>query len=586
MSDAITLFIEEARAVTVVDAALALGIEVTNKNYAGPCPSCGGTDRFSINPSIPAFNCRQCGGKGRDGISLMALAGHHDVSTRVGFLSACSDAIGRPIPEEGERESDEERRARLERIAERKRINAENAARADKSQNDFRQREIDRARGIYLKAPETPLTIELEKYLFFRTGFRMHEAVFDNLRLAPSCTYWHGRDDRGFEMPHYTGPAMIAPYVNLDGRITGCHQTWIDLRNKPKYRANLGIGDNGSPLPTKKSNIAPEAVIRMMEEAAGQREGQNPETPASTSEEAPAAIAADHDADPADHSDTDNGIRLKLHFGEDLDRHRAGKGQDAAVCRMDRHALGCCQWRPEIALAIAQRLGGRIAMEAAYIRPNPFEQMWIDRRPRRHSKKEEDRSRRKRTPVIAAEQGQGSAWQTVKKAPLDHAVTSKNIAKMRASALVPGAAHHEGPGRIQRRQDDGRGRNATLKFHRKTVRRAIRAIVSPEKTPDAPEYIDVCIDSRLEVIEGHRRQDLITHIVPVKYDAKATMPEMADHSSTGKLPDEQVRAGPGVVRPRPARHHRAISVLPLWRRRQRQIGLHGNALPAARRMCR
>ncbi|NTI92266.1 P4 alpha zinc-binding domain-containing protein [Agrobacterium rhizogenes] len=252
MTDAITLFIEEARAVTVVDAALALGIEITNKNYAGPCPSCGGTDRFSINPSIPAFNCRQCGGKGRDGISLMALSGHHDVSTRVGFLSACSDALGRPIPEEGERESDEDRRARLERIAQRKRINAENAAKADKSQNDFRQREVERARGIWLKASDIGTPSPLSDYLYFRTGFCMHEAVFANLRLALNCTYWHGRDERGFEIAHYTGPAMIAPFVNLDGRITGCHQTWIDLRNKPKYRANLGFGDDGSPLPAKK----------------------------------------------------------------------------------------------------------------------------------------------------------------------------------------------------------------------------------------------------------------------------------------------------------------------------------------------
>lgn len=255
MTDAITHFIEEARSVTVVEAALSLGIiasDKVTKNHAGPCPYCGGKDRFSISPSIPAFNCRQCGGKGRDGISLMALANQHDTATREGFLAACADALGTSIPDEAQRESEADRQARLDRIAARKRMNEENAEKASKDQDWFRQREVDRARGIYLKAPEFLTSDLLRQYLYRRTGFQMHEGVFANLRLSPNSTYWHGRDARGFEIAHYSGPAMVAPFVNLDMRITGCHQTWVDIRMGPKFRADLGTDDDGNPLPAKK----------------------------------------------------------------------------------------------------------------------------------------------------------------------------------------------------------------------------------------------------------------------------------------------------------------------------------------------
>ena len=251
MSTVTDLFIEEAREVTVTEAALSLGLHVTSKNYAGPCPSCGGTDRFSINPRLQAFNCRQCGGKGRDGIALMALAGGHDLSARSGLLSACADALGKPVPDEQERETDEERAARLERIAERKRRNEERAAQNEEQQNAFREREINQARGIYLGAAEDVDGV-VSSYLNLRTGFTPAPEVFANLRFAARLTYWHGKDDRGYAAERYCGPAMVAPIVNLDHRIIGCHQTWIDLDRDPKFRPDLGLDDKGQPLPTKK----------------------------------------------------------------------------------------------------------------------------------------------------------------------------------------------------------------------------------------------------------------------------------------------------------------------------------------------
>lgn len=251
MTDAVDLFIEEARGVSVTDAAQLIGIAITSKNHAGPCPACGGRDRFSISPARQAWNCRGCGHGGRDGIGLMALANGHDVSSLRGFLAACADALGRPVPAEGERESDDERAVRLARIAEQKRRNEERAKAQADSQNDFRLREINKARGIFQHAG-TADDSDVARYLRLRTGFDMAPEVFANLRFNARHTYWHGQDDRGHPLDIYSGPAMIAPFVNLDGRIIGCHQTWIDLGNAPKYRPDLGIDDKGEALPAKK----------------------------------------------------------------------------------------------------------------------------------------------------------------------------------------------------------------------------------------------------------------------------------------------------------------------------------------------
>lgn len=250
MTSIIDEFIEEARSVTVTEAAARLGIKVTRANYAGPCPSCGGRDRFAISPSKQAFNCRRCGSGGQDGIGLMALANEHQLSTRSGFLLACADALGRDVPEDERTETEAEKHDRLARIAERRRQREEDDAANASSQDIYRQREVDKARGIYLRAQEAPSAI-LREYLKRRTGFDMADDVFANLRFLPNSTYWHNRDDRGHERAIYAGPAMVAPFVNLDGHVTGCHQTWIDLRNPLKFRP-LILDEDGTVLATKK----------------------------------------------------------------------------------------------------------------------------------------------------------------------------------------------------------------------------------------------------------------------------------------------------------------------------------------------
>jgi hypothetical protein len=55
----------------------------------GPCPKCGGDDRFSISTAKQLFNCRGCGLGG----DVIKLVEHLD---GVDFLTACTALAGDP----------------------------------------------------------------------------------------------------------------------------------------------------------------------------------------------------------------------------------------------------------------------------------------------------------------------------------------------------------------------------------------------------------------------------------------------------------------------------------------------------------
>jgi hypothetical protein len=72
------------------------GVRLTGNGheFSGPCPVCGGNDRFSINTKKQVFNCRICGATGAGAIDLaMFIDG-------VDFKQAVAILIGRaPTPE-------------------------------------------------------------------------------------------------------------------------------------------------------------------------------------------------------------------------------------------------------------------------------------------------------------------------------------------------------------------------------------------------------------------------------------------------------------------------------------------------------
>jgi len=76
-----------ARAVKLEDEIARRGIKLRGKvERCGPCPKCGGTDRFSINTSKQVWNCRSCG-KGGDVIELVEHLDGADFQTAVTTLA-------------------------------------------------------------------------------------------------------------------------------------------------------------------------------------------------------------------------------------------------------------------------------------------------------------------------------------------------------------------------------------------------------------------------------------------------------------------------------------------------------------------
>ena len=84
--------IERARSVPIELVINQRGIKLSGKiEKCGPCPKCGGEDRFSINTKKNLWNCRQCGVGG----DVIALVEHLD---SVDFIGACTTLTGEPAP--------------------------------------------------------------------------------------------------------------------------------------------------------------------------------------------------------------------------------------------------------------------------------------------------------------------------------------------------------------------------------------------------------------------------------------------------------------------------------------------------------
>lgn len=201
---------------------------------AGPCPVCGGTDRFSIHTRKNTFFCRRCEASGHGVIALVMW------TENKGFVEACEIVTGRqasaPVDERrlaelrAKAEADEQRRA------------AEAAAYREKAR--LRGYEIWRAAAG--NAGRATVATYLE-----RRGLVLPEAVLRSLREAPAHPYYEplGRGE-GARVLH-CGPAMLAAVQLPDGRFGAVHQTWIDL-GQPKGKLALPSGPEGKPRPAKK----------------------------------------------------------------------------------------------------------------------------------------------------------------------------------------------------------------------------------------------------------------------------------------------------------------------------------------------
>lgn len=177
----------------------------------GPCPMCGGRDRFSINANKALFNCRKCGGAG-------------DVIHLVRFVRGCGlpealDWLCGPKQELSEAERQKRREA--------------DEARAKKAAFDedrARRKAIDAGREVWrsgLPAEDSAV----RDYLALRGITRDLLPVLPRvLRFHPDLPYLvAATGGRGGWRQIHRGPAMLAVMQGVDGVGRGCHRTWFDL---------------------------------------------------------------------------------------------------------------------------------------------------------------------------------------------------------------------------------------------------------------------------------------------------------------------------------------------------------------------
>lgn len=230
-----------------------------------------------------------------------------------------------------------------------------------------------------------------------------------------------------------------------------------------------------------------------------------------------------------DQSDVDNGKRLLAYFGEDLlvrQEDDVPAGQKLAWTGTHWDLSG----GEALANLIGQKVGDLIKVEAGYIEYTPAEQAAVDAGKRA-------RNQLKHTPppqtpadkvhvaaledIVEAADMAAAARSKRRQARKKWGVSTKNASRI--NAMLSCAAPH------LRRHPDAFNADP-LRFA--TLTHTLRFVpMTDDENPD-PDTSRPLLDPdtgrvrwRLEVTEGHDRDDMITAVVPFAFDPKATCPD-------------------------------------------------------------
>ena len=232
--------LSDAKATPIADVVARL--ELSNLVRAGgelvgPCPQCGGRDRFGINLQRGSFLCRkECGPHAKG--DQIALVQH---VLGVDFRGALDWLCG---PAEGLSEAER---------AERKKKADENSRRQEAKAQQLRENSISAARKIWFAARSAEAT-PVRDYLTLRgIDPALLEVLPAVIRFDPAARYTIPAEGRAnsWQVIH-TGPAMVCAVVDASNRVTAVHRTWLDL-SRPKGK--LILSDPRKPdetLPAKK----------------------------------------------------------------------------------------------------------------------------------------------------------------------------------------------------------------------------------------------------------------------------------------------------------------------------------------------
>lgn len=233
-------WIAEARAVPIVQALGGRGAKLRREGaeLVGPCPVCGGIDRFAVNARKGVFLCRRSG-EGGDVIDLTRYL------EACNFTVACEILTGRPAPGRSAAESAEDRAARDAVLAKRAAARARDTEASLRTEQRFRERERSWCWQTWIAGAAITGT-PAEAYLRRRGLVMPHRAA---LRYLPDHPLYASGGPRAAIV--HSGPAMIAAIVGPAGRFAALHTTWIDLA-AADGKARVADPKTGELVPARK----------------------------------------------------------------------------------------------------------------------------------------------------------------------------------------------------------------------------------------------------------------------------------------------------------------------------------------------
>ena len=231
-----TNWIEAAKTRDIHDVAVEYGAHLKREGHEwiGPCPICGGRDRFAVNQQKRIFNCRGAGegsyGAG-DAINLVM----HVVGCD--FIEAVERITGTPRPDRTRDESAEDRKRREQRHAAlaaeyAKREAGERAALERRAARD----EVTIA-DVIKRAKPLDGTTHADAYMRQTRGLDPPRWLTGDLRFIESLDYW-GAGDNGSNEAMLLGntPALIAIIRDALGDVIGISQTYLDPEEPTKWK--------------------------------------------------------------------------------------------------------------------------------------------------------------------------------------------------------------------------------------------------------------------------------------------------------------------------------------------------------------
>lgn len=218
----------DAQAVDILEEARALGAKLrkTGTEWVGPCPACGGKDRFGVNPSKKVFICR--GAAGGDVIAMtMHLSG-------VDFLGACEKLTSKSPPRGKSKELSQQQKDEIER---KRAVREEESRKHDAEANEREARRAATAADIW--AACTPIAGTLAEVYINARGIPTPPQGW------PDCLGFHNGLIYELDTGLGSFPALIARVDDVGGDLIAIWREYLshDGRGKaPVPNPKLGLG--------------------------------------------------------------------------------------------------------------------------------------------------------------------------------------------------------------------------------------------------------------------------------------------------------------------------------------------------------